>query len=96
VIETDRPRPDPAAGSEAPADKVTISTGFRILTPFVRQFWRAFAAAAVLASLSSLAMLGPLWAVYRAVDEWSGESPSALPCSGTRVWRRCSCCSSTP
>ena len=72
MIETDRPRPDPAAGSEAPADKVTISTGFRILTPFARQFWRAFAAAAVLASLSSLAMLGPLWAVYRAVDDVVG------------------------
>jgi ATP-binding cassette subfamily B protein len=72
VIQTDRPRPDPVAGSEALADDVTISTGFRILTPFARQFWPAFAAAALLASLSSLAMLGPFWAVYRAVDDVVG------------------------
>ena len=65
MIETERPHPDPA-------DDVTISTGFRILIPFARQFWPAFAAAAVLASLSSLAMLGPLWAVYRAVDDVVG------------------------
>ena len=70
MIETDRRSPGPLAESEGPAsDNVTISTGFRILIPFARQFWPAFVVAGVLASLSSLAMLGPLWTVYRAVDD---------------------------
>ena len=73
MTESDGRLPGPGAGTGPPAaENVTISTGFRILIPFARQFWPAFLVAAVLASLSSLAMLGPLWAVYRAVDDVVG------------------------
>ena len=50
-------------------DEIDLFTGLRLLLPFAKFGWPAFAAAGILASLSSLALLGPFWAVYRAVDE---------------------------
>ena len=50
-------------------DQIDLFTGLRLLLPFAKFGWPAFAAAGILASLSSLALLGPFWAVYRAVDE---------------------------
>ncbi len=48
------------------------------MLPFARGNWKAFAAAAALSSLSSLAMLGPFWVIYRAVDDVvSGEATRA-------------------
>lgn len=39
------------------------------MLPFAKYGWPGFAAAGVLASLSSLALLGPFWAIYQAVDD---------------------------
>ena len=50
-------------------DEIDLFTGLRLLLPFAKFGWPAFAAAGILASFSSLALLGPFWAVYRAVDE---------------------------
>lgn len=50
-------------------DDITLWTGLAALIPFARYGAWGFAAAAVLAALSSLALLGPFWAVYRAVDD---------------------------
>ena len=63
-----------AAVSASPAedagpDEINIWTGFRLLLPFARYGRVAFVAAAVLAALSSLVLLGPFWVIYRAVDE---------------------------
>lgn len=66
--------PSRGAGS----DEITLLTGFRLMLPFARSSWKAFAAAAALSSLGSLAMLGPFWVVYRAVDDVvSGEATRA-------------------
>ncbi|MYB49785.1 MAG: ABC transporter ATP-binding protein [Dehalococcoidia bacterium] len=51
------------------SDDVNLFTGLRLLIPFARFGWHSFAAAGILASLSSLALLGPFWAIYRAVDD---------------------------
>ncbi len=56
-------------GEDAGPDEINIWTGFRLLLPFARYGRIAFIAAAVLAALSSLALLGPFWVIYRAVDE---------------------------
>ncbi|MCY4109854.1 MAG: ABC transporter ATP-binding protein, partial [Chloroflexi bacterium] len=57
-------------GADAGASEdINLSTGFRILLPFARHGRVSFAAAAMLASAGSLALLGPFWAVYRAVDD---------------------------
>ena len=53
----------------AGTDEITLSTGFKLMLPFARTGWKAFATAAVLSTISSLAMLGPFWAIYRAVDD---------------------------
>lgn len=63
----------PTAGADS--DKITLLTGFKLMLPFTRSGWKAFSAAAVLSTISSLAMLGPFWAIYRAVDDIvSGEA----------------------
>ena len=55
---------------EAPSsDEVDLFTGVRLLMPFAKVGWPAFVSAGLLASLSSLALLGPFWAIYRAVDD---------------------------
>ncbi|MCY3656721.1 MAG: ABC transporter ATP-binding protein [Chloroflexi bacterium] len=56
-------------GEDAGPDEINIWTGFRLLLPFARYGRVAFVAAAVLAALSSLVLLGPFWVIYRAVDE---------------------------
>ena len=62
----------PTAGVDS--DKITLLTGFKLMLPFARTGRKAFSAAAVLSTISSLAMLGPFWAIYRAVDDIvSGE-----------------------
>ena len=59
------------AGSE----EINLLTGFKLMLPFAHSAWKAFTAAAVLSTISSLAMLGPFWAIYRAVDDVvSGEA----------------------
>ena len=62
---------DASGGSTDARHKAEINlwTGLRLLLPFARHGWTGFAAAAVLASLSSLALLGPFWFVFRAVDD---------------------------
>ena len=51
------------------SDEVNLFTGIRLLMPFAKVGWPAFVSAGLLASLSSLALLGPFWAIYRAVDD---------------------------
>lgn len=61
---------EPSNGSAAQSsDDVNLLTGLKILLPFAKHAWLAYIAAAALASFSSLALLGPFWAVYRAVDD---------------------------
>ena len=57
--------PDAESGS----DEINLWTGFRLLLPFMRHGRLAFVTAAALAALSSLALLGPFWVIYRAVDD---------------------------
>ena len=51
------------------SDEINLFTGLRLMLPFAKYGWPGFAAAGVLASLSSLALLGPFWAIYQAVDD---------------------------
>lgn len=61
---------EPNNGSAAQSsDDVNLLTGLKILLPFAKHAWLAYIAAAALASFSSLALLGPFWTVYRAVDD---------------------------
>ncbi len=53
----------------AASGDINLFTGLRILLPFSRYQWPGFVAAALLASISSLAMLGPFWVIYRAADD---------------------------
>ncbi len=60
------------------SEEINLLTGFKLMLPFARTGWKAFAAAAILSTISSLAMLGPFWAIYRAVDDVvSGEATRA-------------------
>ncbi len=70
VAEVEPPRASSREDSRrADSEDITLWTGLSILAPFARHgAWR-FAIAALLASLSSLALLGPFWLVYRAVDD---------------------------
>ena len=61
---------EPSDGSVAQSSEdVNLLTGLKILLPFAKHAWLTYTGAAALASLSSLALLGPFWAVYRAVDD---------------------------
>ena len=54
---------------ETGTEDINIWTGFRLLLPFAKYGQVGFATAAVLAGLSSLALLGPFWLIYLAVDD---------------------------
>ena len=55
--------------SGSASDEINLFTGLRLMLPFAKYGWPGFAAAGVLASLSSLALLGPFWAIYQAGDD---------------------------
>ncbi|MEM9623404.1 MAG: ABC transporter ATP-binding protein, partial [Pseudomonadota bacterium] len=50
-------------------DNITMWTGLQILAPFAQLARGRFILASVLATLSSLALLGPFWLVYKAVED---------------------------
>ena len=57
------------SGAGAGSEEINIWTGLRLLLPFARNGWVAFAVAAILSGMASLALLGPFWVIYRVVDE---------------------------
>ncbi|MEM8767552.1 MAG: ABC transporter ATP-binding protein [Pseudomonadota bacterium] len=68
----------PAPAKPADTD-ITLTTGLQILWPFAEMAKGRFIAAAVLATLSSLALLGPFWLVYRSVEDIVlGHPPDAM------------------
>ena len=54
---------------ETGTEDINIWTGFRLLLPFAKHGRVGFVTAATLAGLSSLALLGPFWLIYLAVDD---------------------------
>ncbi|MYE46673.1 MAG: ABC transporter ATP-binding protein, partial [Chloroflexi bacterium] len=58
-----------APGEDTGSGGINLWTGFRLLLPFARNGWVAFAIAATLSAIASLALLGPFWVIYRVVDE---------------------------
>ena len=68
----------PATETDASND-ITLTTGLKILWPFAEMAKGRFIAAAGLATLSSLALLGPFWLVYRSVEDIVlGHPPDAM------------------